>query len=439
MGLAEAYLDMGDTQAAIETYRAFAEASPGQRRAPEALWNAARHLEYAGDLAGSAEAYLDCHARYPNAEYGDVALFRSGVLSYGLDGFVDAAAAWDTLAAQYPESSYRPAALLWLGKLRLNEGDPDGAEAALAEAAGADPDGYYGLRAASLRKDPLSRPYSSALGYDPISGTLPAQAEAEEWLRGWLGLDAGTGLADPIPELASDQRLQRGLELWHLGRLQEAKAELEALRSATGTDALAQYQLALMFRDLGLYRSSILCAVRVVSLSPSTTTLEVPAFIGRLAYPDYYRDLVVEHAEEYGLDPLLVFAQIRQESLFESLATSTASAQGLMQVIPPTGEQIAAELGWPPDYETDDLYRPYVSVRFGTYYLAQQRDRFNGRLDAALAAYNGGWFNVERWIEGTGDDPDLLLQRITFGETRLYLRRILEHYAIYQALHGSEG
>jgi len=75
-----------------------------------------------------------------------------------------------------------------------------------------------------------------------------------------------------------------------------------------------------------------------------------------------------------GLDPLLVLALIRQESLFESLATSHAAAHGLMQVIPATGAQIAAELGWPPGYGTGDLYRPYVSLRFGTYYLAQQRD-----------------------------------------------------------------
>lgn len=438
MGLAEAHLDMGDTGVAVETYRAFVDAIPGHRRAPEALWDAARHLEYAGDLEGSAQGYLDCHVRYPESDYGAVAIFRSGLQSYRLDHLVAAAVAWDTLNALYPDSPYRPAALLWLGKLRLDQGDPAGAEAAFREAVAADPGGYYGLRAADLRDDPLSHPYSSTLGYAPISGTVAEQAEAEEWLGDWLGLDADTGLDEPGPELAADPRLQRGLELWRLGHFQEARAELEALRSATRADALAQYQLALAFRDLGLYRSSILCAVRVMSLSPSATTLEAPVFIARLAYPDYYRDLVLQHADEYGLDPHLIFAQIRQESLFESLATSTASAQGLMQVIPPTGEQIAAELGWPPDYETQDLYRPYVSLRFGTYYLAQQRDRFDGRLDAALAAYNGGWFNVERWLEEAGDDLDLLLQRITFAETRLYLRRIKEQYAIYGALYGVE-
>ena len=102
----------------------------------------------------------------------------------------------------------------------------------------------------------------------------------------------------------------------------------------------------------------------------------------------------------------------------------------------PTGAQIAAELGWPPDYETADLYRPYVSLRFGTYYLTQQRDRFDDRLDVALSAYNGGPFRAERWLETTGDDPDLFLELITLHEPRLYIQRIKEHLAVYRALYG---
>jgi soluble lytic murein transglycosylase len=107
-----------------------------------------------------------------------------------------------------------------------------------------------------------------------------------------------------------------------------------------------------------------------------------------------------------------------------------------MQVIPPTGEEIHADLGWPPGYETADLYRPYVSLRFGTHYLAKQRDRFDGRIDVALAAYNGGPFNAQRWLESAGDDPDLFRELVTFSETRTYIQRIKEHLTIYRALYG---
>jgi soluble lytic murein transglycosylase len=411
------------------------EILPDHSRAPEALWRAAQLLERDDDLAGAADLYMTCHVQYPSSDYGAVALFRSGLQSYQLDELTDAAIAWDTLAELYPESTYRPAARLWLGKVRLAQSDAEAAEAAFTDVIAIDPTGYYGLRAADLAAAPDTPTFTSipyTLDYDAVS----EQAEAEAWLAGWLGLEDSTSLGEPSPDLATNSRLQRGLELWRLGRFQFAKWELEPLREETKEDALAQYQLALLFRDTGLYRSSILCAKRVIELSPAETLLDAPPFIGRLAYPTYYRDLVEQNAALSDLDPLLVFSTVRQESLFESFAASYASARGLMQVIPDTGNLIAAQLGWPPGYETGDLYKPYVSVRFGTYYLSQQRDRFDGRIDAALAGYNGGPVNADRWLSAAEGDPDLLVELITFGETRAYVRLIREHYAIYQALYG---
>ncbi|MBN1486390.1 MAG: transglycosylase SLT domain-containing protein, partial [Anaerolineae bacterium] len=114
---------------------------------------------------------------------------------------------------------------------------------------------------------------------------------------------------------------------------------------------------------------------------------------------------------------------------------SYAAAQGLMQVIPPTGAEIFQALGWPPDYETPDLYRPMVSVRYGTWYLAKQRDRFDGDLYAAMAGYNGGPGNAARWREAAQEDIDLFVELITFNETRTYVERITEHFAHYRWLY----
>ena len=445
MGLAEAHVDAGDLDLAVATYQQFAGSSPDHARAPEALWRAARLLERSGDpstgesrelLRAAAEAYLNCQLTYPESEYASEALFRAGLQFHRLGEPEDAKAMWQTLPQAYRESSHGAAALFWLGKLYLDEGDAATAEAALRKAAIADPTGYYGLRATDLLDDPLSMPFQQAESGQSNYDRTTAQLEAEEWLAEWLALDGVSQVREFPLTLAADQRLLRGLELWRLGRLEDARHELEALRNATASDALIQYHLALQFRDIGLYRSSILCAVRVVHLSPAATVLDVPESIARLAYPTYFDDLVQESASEHGLDPLLVFSLIRQESLFESLAMSSASAHGLMQVIPPTGAQIASELDWPPDYETNDLYRPYVSVRFGTYYLSRQRDRFGGGLHVALAGYNGGPLNAQHWLEMAGDDPDLFLELITFAETREYVRALKEHYAIYRALYG---
>jgi soluble lytic murein transglycosylase len=435
MRLAEAYADTGDVETAVDTYKAFVEATPDHRLAPEALWEAARLLERDGQLEAAAETYLDCHVQYPYSDVGPRALFRSGLASYQLEAYTDASVAWDTLAHVYSDTAVLPAGLLWLGKVRLVQGDEEAARAAFDGAVAAETEGHYGRRAAELLDDPAAALFPSTR-YAPVDSTLAEQAEAEVWLAEWLGLEPGANVGGLDPELAADTRLQSGLELWRLGFFEDGKWELEAVRQARTSDALDQYQLALLFRDVGLYRSSILCAARLVGLSPVDDPRDVPPFVARLAYPTYFEDLVLENADRSGLDPLLIFGLIRQESLFESLATSSASAHGLMQVIPSTGAQIAAELNWPPDYETADLYRPHVSLRFGTYYLAQQRDRFDGRIDVALAGYNGGPFRAVGWLENAGDDPDLFLELITLSEPRIYVERIKEHLGVYRALYS---
>ncbi|KXK15721.1 MAG: lytic transglycosylase catalytic subunit [Chloroflexi bacterium OLB14] len=107
-----------------------------------------------------------------------------------------------------------------------------------------------------------------------------------------------------------------------------------------------------------------------------------------------------------------------------------------MQIIPSTGAQIASELGKPLDYNDNDLYRPYVSIMFGTHYLTKNRNLFNGDTYAALAAYNGGPGNALAWKELSGDDPDLFVESVRFEETRNYIRHIYEIFVIYRRLYG---
>ena len=73
-----------------------------------------------------------------------------------------------------------------------------------------------------------------------------------------------------------------------------------------------------------------------------------------------------------------------------------------------------------------------------SWYLAQQRDRFDGALYPALAGYNGGPGNAARWWEAAGEDPDLFVEHIGFQETRTYVRRITEHHAKYRWLYAAE-
>jgi soluble lytic murein transglycosylase len=108
-------------------------------------------------------------------------------------------------------------------------------------------------------------------------------------------------------------------------------------------------------------------------------------------------------------------------------------------VIEPTGAAIAQELDVD-NFEMDDLYSPETSMRFGAHYLEQQLDSFDGNIYHALAAYNGGPGNAQRWAEASGGDVDRFYEEIDFAETRLYVDLVSENLAHYLDLYGdAEG
>jgi len=420
----------GDLDAAVATLTGFADAHPSAALAPGALIRAGFLLERAGEYSRAAEMYRLMQENYPSDDAAPDALHAAGVNAYRANEAGAAIEAWQVLSNTYPTDDLYPAALLWQGKLAQNTQSPE-AQGLLDRAARAKPYRYYSIRAAELRDNlPVLQSHSFSLDFDEAR----ERAGAEEWLVEWTGR---SGSAGALPQaVLDDGHFQRGAELWRLGWVDPAKDEFESLRTAYENDPIALYALSLHWRDIGLYRSSLKAAARLIVLSPAKTADHAPAFIARLAYPTYYADLVIPEAEAYGLDPLLMFALIRQESEFESIATSSASANGLMQIIPTTGRDIAQALGWP-NYSVDDLYKPYVSVKFGAFYLARRgRDFLDGDLYAALAAYNGGPGNALRWRDLARGDPDLLLETITLNETRVYLLLIREHLAMYQLLYG---
>ncbi len=414
----------GQSAAALTAYTEFIETMPQEPQAADAAWWVAVLSDRLRQTQNAAAAYQKLAADFPNNENAPYALFRAGWL-YEQMGARDAAtAAWQQLLARYPNTQWGAAAMIWL--LRVL---PEDAQGPVRDAAAqASVLSYYGLRARDLAADiePFQRDHG-------IVWAMSGQEAAENWLRQVLDLNADSNISQLSQTLAQDERLVRGQKLWQIGLYEAAKRELEAVREANANNTLASYQLALYFRDLGLYRSSILSANAVLRLT-TTTVYSAPKFIGQLSYPLYYQDLVLPQAEQYGYDPLIQFSLLRQESLFESFATSTAIAQGLSQVIPSTGTYIANRLNWP-NYQNEHLYRPYVGLAFGAFYLDEQLRLFDGFVPAALSAYNAGPGNALRWYDQAGRDLDQYVETVNFPETRLYIERIYSGYVIYRYLY----
>ncbi|HNF95412.1 MAG TPA: lytic transglycosylase domain-containing protein, partial [Anaerolineales bacterium] len=313
------------------------------------------------------------------------------------------------------------------------------AEDAWREGQNLNPGGYYSERARDLLVGQAPFATGSAQNYQVDYAR--ERADADTWMRLTFNLGNDVDLSNLGP-LASDARIIRGKEYWDLGMLDEARLEFEDVRSELETlnDAVGSYRLANYLVDLGMYRSAVFAARQVLTiagLDEHTESMMAPAYFSHIRYGLYYSDLVLPTSQQEGFDPLFIFSVIRQESLFEGFVRSNAGAHGLMQIIAPTGAQIASELGKPLNYSEEDLYRPYVSVLFGTHYLARNRTLMNGDLYATLAAYNGGPGNAAAWKDLSGEDQDLFLESVRFEETRNYIRNIYEIFIVYKRLYGT--
>jgi soluble lytic murein transglycosylase len=239
--------------------------------------------------------------------------------------------------------------------------------------------------------------------------------------------------------VANSIDFQRGEALLAAGLRREALEAFDSVRAAAWKEPLTLAQLSLFFRERGLHGLAARSAYRLAGLWPEGNIREAPLALQRLAYPLIYADLLSIEAGGRDLDPLLLAALVRQESLFEPVAESYAGARGLGQVMPATGQGIANSLGLE-GFVLDDLYRPSISIQFGAFYLAVQMGRFDSQILIALAAYNGGPGNTLRWLESTGsDDLDLFVEVITATQSRLYLQRVYEQYLIYERLYRPGG
>jgi soluble lytic murein transglycosylase len=426
------YID--DFPAAIQTLLDFAAAAPAHPRAGEFLFDAASVAERAVELDQAARYWERVSNEYPSHPLAIRALYLAAITRFRLKAYPAAYDLFQRLLLYTTDPGQRAAAFLWSGKCQQALGDPAAARQLWEQAATLDRTGYYSERARDLLEGRGA--FEPPAGYDFSIDLAGERAEAEAWMRTVFGLPPETDFSGP-GSLAADLRFQRGSELWQLGMYTEARAEFEELRLDVQLDPANSYRLANYLLELGLYRPAIFAARQVLSLAgmDDAQTLSAPIYFNHIRFGTYYRELVIEAARAYEIHPLLLFSLIRQESLFEGFVASGAGARGLMQIMPSTGQEIAANAGWPPGYSDADLYRPFISIRLGSNYLNRQRNFLDGNLVAALAAYNGGPGNASAWKQLAPNDMDLFLEVIRFEETRTYIKRIYEIFSIYRLLY----
>jgi soluble lytic murein transglycosylase len=150
-------------------------------------------------------------------------------------------------------------------------------------------------------------------------------------------------------------------------------------------------------------------------------------------YPLKFKNSIVRHSGDYGVDPYLVAAVIKVESGFSPQVVSDKGAVGLMQVMPETAAWAAEKMGIE-DFDVDDLEHPDINIKIGTWYLATLLKEFNWDVTLALAAYNGGVGNVRNWLKN-GQLKGGKEEKIPFVETRSFVARVKTAYRWYRRLY----
>jgi soluble lytic murein transglycosylase len=184
--------------------------------------------------------------------------------------------------------------------------------------------------------------------------------------------------------------------------------------------------------------AAVLGAALVAGLAVSLTWPGVHHAVREIALPLRHEDIIRQQARDKGLDPALIAAVIYAESHFRDGQTSAAGAQGLMQITPATARMIARKSGGVA-FTVRDLGTPQVNIAYGAWYLRYLMGRYAGNETFALAAYNGGEGNVDRWIAAAERRNEALtIAAIPFSETRTYVQRVRDAQREYRRSYRRE-
>ena len=185
-------------------------------------------------------------------------------------------------------------------------------------------------------------------------------------------------------------------------------------------------------------RVTLMLGVALLAAVAATVVVpRLPDVVRELSLPLAHEDIIRQQASAKELDPSLLAAVIFAESRFRD-ATSHAGARGLMQITPGTARYIA-RLSGGTQFRQGDLATPQINISYGAYYLRYLLGRYGDNTVLALAAYNAGEGNVDRWIaDARMSQRAFVIEKIPFAETREYVTRVLDARQGYRDKYSRE-
>ena len=395
--------DLGDQAEYLRIVRRLVDEFPTQSWSEEALNNLATHYILQNEDENADVAFRELYEKFPAGRYAERAVWKLGWWAYKNGRPADAARVFESAAAQFPRSDYRPSWLYWSARAHETLNESSLAEARYHLVATDYLNSYYGRLAAKKVEGRVPIP---VVDEPPATVSLP---QNEAIVRALLALDL------------YDQALD----------------ELRYAQRTWGDSPAIQATLGWVHNQRGDLRAGINAMKRAYPQYLAAGGEKLPVDLLKVLFPVNYWDLIRRYSADRGLDPYLVAALIAQESTFTADVRSSANAYGLMQLLPSTGRQYARRLGINRRFSISMLTTAETNIRMGTAYFADLISQFGG-AHFALATYNAGPNRVARWIaERPGIERDEFIDDIPFPETQNYVKRILGTAEDYRRLYGS--
>ena len=421
MSIARSYRNLDlDTQA-MEWYGLFTRLYPRDPSTYNVVWYRAWYFEEKGNFSKAIDLYRKIGALRKNGQHADDWEYRVGLCHYKSEHFQQAYSLFSRYAAQHGDASQFLGALYWKAKSSFSGIDTSGARAQFLEVIRAAPTDYYAFRA----RETLTLSGDTAL--------LPALDTTNDWTYARHWLDSISSPNRDTVSRADSIAFERGVRLVLSGLGPLARDYFEPLETAYPANLKFLFDLSVLYGILNDPTASYRLGRRLMWRIPMTSRTKTPLPVYKLGYPFAFFDAIEQAAHSDNIDPFLILAVMRQESVFNPTIVSRAGAMGLMQLMPPTAKAVAAELS--ETFIVDSLTRLSTNIRYGSHYLKKLLDQFGGNMVLALASYNGGPPAVLEWLEKNKRKTfDLFIEDIGYDETRGYVKKVLANYWTYRNL-----
>ena len=412
------YLEIQDTMMRLYPESPFAE---------KLLFSLATFFELDQQPTRARDAYRLIAERFPRGEHAQRARWKVPLYYYADGNYDDALHGFWQYLFNFPEPGSASAPIFWMARCYEKLGDSQRAVYLYGRASALANDSYYGRRSdeALAALNPVRSnltPYEG-LDFQEVTRFLNALSLPQP------------AIAEPTSIVAHSIERARQLVAADLPDL--ALAELRSMERRFPNEKALSFVIARIYERKEDFFGVIVTLRRAFPDYSDLPANSFPEAVWHLFFPVRHWDIITAQAKKNNIDPSLILGLIRQESTFKLDARSPVNARGLMQVMPSTGRGLARKAGVP-RYTVQKLYQAETNIVLGVRHLAYLLQRFDHKVELALAAYNAGQSRVDLWLKNFGNvEMTEFVERIPFSETRAYVKQVLTNEAHYRRLAAS--